>query len=130
MTVRFTLLLPSILLLACGESNGPGPTPADPGYVELTLHAPDGETGALRISVTGPGIDSVMTPGLLSFSSRVADHRLSALVLGDMEPGVIGRVWMPDRHLLADYRVLVEEAVTRTYAQRAPALYAITLQRE
>lgn len=128
---RLVLLFP-IVLLACGESSGPnpGPTPPDPGHVRIMLHAPDGQTGAIRITVTGPGVDSLTASGFLSYSSRITNDQVRALILGDLVSGVIGRVRVPDRNRLGDYGVTVEEVATRSYAQRAATQYTVTLERE
>jgi hypothetical protein len=87
MTTRLfpTFVLMSLLLTACGGSDGPVELPGGPGTVTATLESPNGAEGGVLIHLIGNGASSVTAPVGDLFTS-VSGDTVKVLLLRQ-EPG-------------------------------------------
>jgi hypothetical protein len=110
-------------LYAC--SDGSGPTA---GVLVLSLQAPDGDNGAVLLTLAGGPVDSVEAPGLAVYTSRSDVNTLRVILTGPLPQGPIARVHIPDTRVESGYSVSVQQiAAIAGYAQRDPAQVSMSL---
>ena len=101
----------------------------EPGFVNVSLFAPDVNDGAIMFQLSGAGIDSIASPGgafLATAETSANTHRV--VVAGQIVNGVVARFWIPDRRNIASYTALVEQAAAAsTYEQRDVTGYQLSL---
>ena len=115
-----------VILLLGGCSNSTGPTA---GILNLTLASPHADDGGIMLSVYGGPVDSVEAVGYAIHSARAADS-VKMIVIGNFGSGVIARIHIPDSRQASRYTAQVKQvAARRTYAQRDPAGYTVSLAR-
>jgi hypothetical protein len=120
------------LVLAClfglaaltGCSNNTGPTA---GVLNLSLSSPHTDDGAVLLSITGGPIDSVEAVGYAVYTARIG-LTLRLIVTGDIGPGPVARIHIPDGRQASRYTAAIGQVAAReTYAQRDPAPYSASL---
>lgn len=108
-------LAPGVLALAlagCGSDGGaPGPA-SGPGRVDLALESPNATDGALVIRFTGAVADSAtpLRAGVVAHVRPAAGGGSLVAVIGDVRPGPLVRLHLPDLAGAASFRATVEEA--------------------
>jgi hypothetical protein len=118
------LWLAAILLAGCSNSTGPAA-----GVLNLTVESPHQDDGGIMLSIHGGPVDSVEAVGYVIHSARTADS-VKMIVTGDLGSGVIARVHIPDSRQSSQYSAQIKQAAARrTYAQRDPADYTVSLVR-
>lgn len=119
-----------IVVAACRGALEPEPSPVT-GLGALTLHLrteSPGE-GSIQLLVTGGPVDS-LDSGQSRFWASVGPDRHRVIVVGDIRPGPLIRIWVPDRGRSDAYEAIVEQvAASYTYEQRDPAEYSLLFER-
>ncbi len=118
----------AVMLASCGGPSGPPPPPSGPGFLRVLLETPRSNDGALLITLSGGLLDSlrVSQVTLLTAPSGVNDQQV--IIAGDVRAGVVLRFWVPERADVANYRVVLNQAVTRTdYIQQSLTGYSLTI---
>jgi hypothetical protein len=110
-------------LHAC--SDGTGPTA---GVLVLSLQSPDGDNGAVLLTLAGGSVDSIEASGLAVYTSRSDVNTLRVILTGALPQGPIARVHIPDTRVGSGYSVSVQQiAAVAGYAQRDPAAISVSL---
>jgi len=125
-----------ILLLGLGAIVGAAckkETPAGPEAGDLTVSytGPSQTDGALLLLVQGGPHTSVRAAGGQQVASASAGINITRVVVtGDLVPGDILRLSVPDVAAVASYSVRVEAAADRTtFALADPSSYTTTVRR-
>lgn len=115
--------------LACQLDDHLGPDPTKgPGALQLRLTTPNGDDGALLLSISGGPIDSITSPQLEIAALEMARGEFRVLIRGPIRGGAVARLWVPDRGDRSAYVFTVVEAVGRTsYARRDVGEYTATV---
>ena len=113
---RVMLLLLALLAISCRDgltdpSDQPNPEPAIAGWVSVVLTTPNSNDGAVQLTLSGAPIDSLELTGR-GFASLVNGSG-KLLVTGEIQSGVIGRIWVPDTRATARYQGSVEAAAAK-----------------
>lgn len=127
---RMALAAMLIASLTCGGGGdgGTGPTPPDPGLVDVVLATPTRNDGALLLSISGAVVSSVIGQSFEVASVGAGSSTVKLLVRGNLTDGVIAQITVPDRNKLSSYQVTVNQAAARTTYQQQPlAGYAVNL---
>lgn len=129
MTRHVILAALAVALVACTRSV-PAPTGIpSAGALDVVLGTPNGDDGALLVRVGGGPIDSVTSPGGYAVVAGAAERTTRRVIVqGNVEAGVIARVWVPDAARAASYTAAVEQAASRSYEQRGLAGYSASLR--
>jgi hypothetical protein len=106
------------------------PSAPEAAILQVRLASPNGDDGALLLTVAGGRVDSVEASGYTTFSHRSDPTTLRIIVAGTVVSGTIARLWVPDERQIGRYSVTLDQAAARgSYVQRDPASYQITLER-
>jgi hypothetical protein len=106
------------------------PSAPEGAILQVRLASPNGDDGALLLTVSGGRVDSVEASGYTTFSHHFDPTTVRIIVAGNVVSGTIARLWVPDERQVGRYSVTLDQAAARgSYAQRDPASYQITLQR-
>ena len=119
------LLLPG-LVLAMGGCVDPA-AGSNAGALEVVLHSSRPDDGAVLLSVDGGPIDSIGSAGYRLYSARFRGQ-LRVIVSGDLRPGPIARLWIPDGRLRQAYAAMVRQVAGRDYSLREPGGYQLELR--
>lgn len=114
------LLLLILLATACGTGeltnpetpSRPLPNQAVPGWLSLLYSTPNADDGAVQIRISGPAMDSLTLTGGRGLAA-VVEGAGRVLVAGDVQSGVIARMWVPDIRKSELYLTLVEQVAAR-----------------
>jgi hypothetical protein len=102
-----------------------GPTA---GTLNVILASPNSDDGAVLFTISGGPVDSLTAPGQQIYTSRLDSNTLRVILIGHLEAGTVGRVYLPDVRLASNYSAAVNQAAARSsYAQRNPAAYSVNL---
>lgn len=113
-----------LLILLAGCSNNTGPVA---GALAVTLTSPRQDDGAVLFMVYGGPVDSIESVGYPIYLARAADT-VKVIITGSVGPGPIARVHIPDSRQASRYGSRIGQvAERRTYVQRDPAGYAVSL---
>ncbi|MBX3147247.1 MAG: hypothetical protein KF785_10805 [Gemmatimonadales bacterium] len=120
----------ALLLAGCGDSTPPV-TPPTPGTLTVSYQGTGASDGAMLLVVTG-AVTSVEPVG----GYRVASAPISGgaetriVVTGDLVPGDLVRLAVPDISKADDYAANVEAVAHRaTYALQDPLTYTASIRR-
>jgi hypothetical protein len=119
------------LMAALGLLGGCSGTPSAPvaATVQVILTSPYTDDGGVLFTVTGGRVDSVSAGGYTLFSSRPDPGTLEVIVTGNLSPGILATLYLPDERLLPEYSVTLNQAAARLlYTERNPAGYSISLK--
>ena len=106
------------------------PSAPEGAILQVRLASPNGDDGALLLTVAGGRVDSVEASGYATFSHRSDPTTIRIIVAGSVASGTIARLWVPDERQIGRYSVTLDQAAARgSYAQRDPASYLVTLGR-
>ena len=122
-----SLFVASILSLVSltGCSNYTGPASA---ILSVTLSSPNGDDGAVLLTISGGPVDSVEAVGYTVYTARSGTETVRLIVTGNLGSGPIARIHIPDNRQAAQYSAeIVQVAARKTYAQRDPASYTASL---
>ena len=129
---RLKLRTAYVMVAATLACSGDDPIDVDvpePGFVNVSLSAPDVDDGAILFQLSGAAIDSIASPGaafLATAETGTNTHRV--IVAGRIVNGLVARFWIPDRRNIASYTALVEQAAAAsTYEQRDVTGYSLSL---
>ena len=101
---------------ALAGSLQPNLVPAIAGWVSVILTTPHHDDGVVQLSLSGAPIDSLQLTGDAGFASLV-DGVGKLLVTGDIQSGLVARLWVPDIHAAHRYFGSVEAAATKSTYQ-------------
>ena len=126
------IMVAAMGLAACASESptGPGPNPAQAGWLTVEFVAPTGDVGGLLFTFSGGPIDSIRgNAGLQAFARAASDASWQVMLIGrPLPPGAIGAIHVPDVARAADYRATITQVAARgTHEQRDPAGYLIRL---
>ncbi len=113
------------LILTAGCSNNTGPIA---GALSVSLSSPHDDDGAVLLTVFGGPVDSVESMGYPLYSARAGGDTLKLIVTGNLGPGALARVHIPDSRQVSRYSARLTQAAARgTYAPHDPGGYTISL---
>jgi len=123
-------MVAALALAACaGETpTGPGPDPAQAGWLTVEFVAPAGDVGGMLFTFSGGPIDSIRgNAGLQAFARAVNQASWQVMLIGrPLPPGAIGAIHVPDVARAADYQATITQVAARgSHEQRDPAGYSI-----
>ena len=116
---------------ALGLLNGCSGQPSAPvaATLEVSLSTPFNDDGALLFTVTGGRVDSVDAPGYTLYTSRPDPATLQVILTGNLIPGSVAQVHIPDERVASRYSVTINQVAAReTYIERDPASYRLELK--
>jgi hypothetical protein len=94
----------------------------------VTLDAAAGNAGAILLSVTG-AVDSVAAVSPYSSFATASAQGANIVVTGDVTPGELVRLWVPDLSAAASYHVTVHEvALKATFILEPVQGYPVAIQ--
>jgi len=123
------VLLLAAAVTACGETaSAPAGTGGVSSSMALVLDAPDEQTGALLLSISGGPVDSVVGVDGMSVTAESAAGETQLVIAGSLpRSGIAARVYVP-QDAAADYRAVVLQAADAvSYQRRSPSAYRATL---
>ena len=124
------VLLLAAAVTACGETaSAPGGTGGGvSSSMALVLDAPDEQTGALLLSISGGPVDSVVGVDGMSVTAGITAGETQLVIAGSLpRSGIAARIYVP-QGAAADYRAVVLQAADAvSYERRAPSAYHATL---
>lgn len=111
---RLGLASLSLLLAACGAQGPTESTPVSPtsGWLTVQLVTPQGDDGAVQVSVRGPGIDSAKVVGFDGFSV-ISSSSADMVVTGALTSGTIAQVHIRDLSRTSEVHATVSAAAAR-----------------
>jgi hypothetical protein len=113
-------------LVGCSSDHS-GPVAA---VLDAALVSPAQDDGAVLFTVTGGPVDSVEAPGYRLYTTRGAGDTLRVILAGELRPGSIARIHIPDEQRIPQYAAKIEQVAARsTYLQRNAGEYSLTLSR-
>jgi len=120
-----------VVVGALGMLNGCSGQPSAPvaATLEASLSTPFNDDGALFFTVTGGRVDSVDAPGYTVYTSRPDPATLQVILTGNLSPGSVAHVHIPDERVASQYSATINQAAAReTYIERDPASYRLELK--
>ncbi len=121
-----------VVVGALGMLNGCSGQPSAPvaATLHVSLSTPFSDDGALLFTVTGGRVDSVDAAGYTLYSSRTDPATLRVILTGDLSPGIVAHVHIPDERGASQYSATISQVAAReTYIERDPASYRLELTR-
>lgn len=115
---------PGLLIGCSGQPSAPVAA-----TLQVSLSTPFNDDGALLFTVTGGRVDSVDAPGYTLYSSRTDPATLQVIVTGNLSPGIVAHVHIPDERVALQYSANISQVAAReTYIERDPASYRLELK--
>lgn len=116
------------LVTACSSGGNDSSAPV-PGMLTLTMSTGNTGDGALQIQVSGGTIDTIEAPaGYVGYSYRTAPDGVRMIVAGNIVPGPVATIHVPDIHKASSYVATVQKGTDmNTYAIRSGGSYQITV---
>jgi hypothetical protein len=115
---------PGLLIGCSGQPSAPVAA-----TLQVSLSTPFNDDGALLFTVTGGRVDSVDAPGYTLYSSRTDPATLQVIVTGNLSPGIVAHVHIPDERVALQYSASISQVAAReTYIERDPASYRLELK--
>lgn len=113
-----TVLLVSLATLQCGD--GGVATRGEPGTMVLSLATPHGDDGAVVFTLRGTGMTGLKAASrdYVLFSRASGPDELSVVVVGDIAPGPLARVDVPDIGGVDGYSATIHQAAARDHVLR------------
>lgn len=125
---RLLLLLP--LALAAGAAGGCGDELAPvAGTLHVKLATPNSNDGAVLVVVSGGPIDQVDPAGYLTYSTPIGFTGTRVVVTGNLVPGILVNLRVPDIQRVGSYTVVLEQVAARApgYALQNLGGYRVTV---
>lgn len=127
-TARLFLLMGLALASASCNEDSTRHAPGVPGILSVTLDAAAGNAGAILLSVTD-AVDSVTAVSPYSSFATASAQGANIVVTGDLAPGELVRLWVPDLSAAAGYQVTVHEvALKATFTLEPLQGYPVGIQ--
>ena len=120
-----------VVMAGLGMLNGCSGQPSAPvaATLQVSLSTPFNDDGALFFTVSGGWVDSVDAPGYTLYTSRPDPATLQVILTGNLSPGSVARVHIPDERAAAQYSATIGQVAAReTYIERDPASYRLELK--
>ena len=115
---------PGMLIGCSGQPSAPVAA-----TLQVSLSTPFNDDGALLFTVTGGRVDSVDAPGYTVYSSQTDPATLQVIVTGNLSPGIVAHVHIPDERVVLQYSASISQVAAReTYIERDPASYRLELK--
>jgi hypothetical protein len=115
---------PGLLIGCSGQPSAPVAA-----TLQVSLSTPFNDYGALLFTVTGGRVDSVDAPGYNLYTSRTDPATLQVIVTGNLSPGIVAHVHIPDERVALQYSASISQVAAReTYIERDPASYRLELK--
>jgi hypothetical protein len=115
---------PGLLIGCSGQPSAPVAA-----TLQVSLSTPFNDDGALLFTVTGGRVDSVDAPGYTLYSSQTDPATLQVIVTGNLSPGIVAHVHIPDERVALQYSASISQVAARgTYVERDPASYRLELK--
>ena len=114
-----------------GMLNGCSGQPSAPvaATLQVSLSTPFNDDGALLFTLTGGRVDSVDAPGYTLYTSRTDPATLQVILTGNLSPGIVAHVHIPDERGASQYSATISQVAAReTYIERDPASYRLELK--
>jgi hypothetical protein len=112
-----------LVLAGCG-----GGTEPTAGALKVNLVTPYADDGGILLTISGGPIDSVEGLGNRLYTYRVDANSLRVIIAGELAPGTVALIRVPDTREASQYSAVVSQAAARLpYTQRDPALYSVAL---
>lgn len=112
------------VLTTCKDSM----SPPVPGWLPVTLTSPNADDGGIAFLVTGTSLDSVRTTYPYFGSRADGGTSVRVVVAGNLTPGPVAEIKVPDVKKAGNYSATVREVSVRvTHAQRAITGYSLTI---
>lgn len=123
----FAMVAAVSLVSACTDySTGTG---YEPGTLQVRLHTPHADDGAVLLEISGPAIESVTANGALQLFTRRDGTTIVAAIVGELANGTVATVRVPYAATSADYTARVLEVADRDDGLRGSlAGYALTVE--
>jgi hypothetical protein len=124
-TVRSVLVTLTALAVAAGCSDhatAPTPQPPPPtGSAVVSLTTPNGDDGAVSVTLTGPGLTTlqVSSSSTLFFSRAVSDSEARVIAVGNLAAGPLFTFKVAAGHQLSAYSATVVQVATRSDSLRS-----------
>jgi hypothetical protein len=121
-----------VVVGALGMLNGCSGQPSAPvaATLQVSLSTPFNDDGAVLFTVTGGRVDSVDAAGYTLYTSRTDPATLQVILTGDLSPGIVAHVHIPDERGASQYSATISQVAAReTYIERDPASYRLELTR-
>ena len=121
-----------VVVGALGMLNGCSGQPSAPvaATLQVSLSTPYNDDGAVLFTVTGGRVDSVDAAGYTLYTSRTDPATLQVILTGDLSPGIVAHVHIPDERGASQYSATISQVAAReTYIERDPASYRLELTR-
>jgi len=121
-----------VVVGALGMLNGCSGQPSAPvaATLQVSLSTPFNDDGAVLFTVTGGRVDSVDAAGYTLYTSRTDPATLQVILTGDLSPGIVAHVHIPDERGASQYSATISQVAAReTYIERDPASYRLELKR-
>jgi hypothetical protein len=115
--------------LVAGCSSGNSPSTPTPGTLTLTMSTGNTGDGALQIQVIGAPLDTIeAAAGYTGYSYRNGSSAMRIIVAGNIVPGPVATIHVPDIHKASSYAATVQMATDKnTYALRSGGAYTISV---
>ena len=79
-------------------------------------------------TITGGPVDSIESEGYSVYSAAIDAATLRIVITGDLQPGTLARIRIPDRDQASHYGGVIEQVARRSsYQQRDPTGYELSL---
>jgi hypothetical protein len=121
-----------VVVGALGMLNGCSGQPSAPvaATLQVSLSTPFNDDGAVLFTVTGGRVDSVDAAGYTLYTSRTDPATLQVILTGNLSPGIVAHVHIPDERGASQYSATISQVAAReTYIERDPASYRLELTR-
>ncbi|HVQ47184.1 MAG TPA: hypothetical protein VMS62_10165 [Gemmatimonadales bacterium] len=121
-----------VVVGALGMLNGCSGQPSAPvaATLQVSLSTPFNDDGAVLFTVTGGRVDSVDAAGYTLYTSRTDPATLQVILTGNLSPGIVAHVHIPDERGASQYSATISQVAAReTYIERDPASYRLELKR-
>ncbi len=127
---RLLVLLPLALAAATASGCGDDLAPVA-GTLRVILATPHSNDGAVLFVVSGGPIDQVDPAGYLAYSTPIGSTTTRVVVTGNLVPGVLVNLRVPDVRRFGRYSVVLEQVAARApgYALQDLGGYGVTVTR-
>jgi hypothetical protein len=125
MKPRFALVALTVAAagIGCGDSSSTAPTPKTPDLAlaaVVSLATPNGDDGAVVVTLKGPDLSSIQAPSsaYVVYSRLSTSQEARVFVIGNVAAGPLLTVKFAAGQQLAAYSATVEQVATRADALR------------
>lgn len=107
----------------------PPPPPSVAGWLDVHLDTPEENDGGLLFTVSGGRMDSLRSD-FRSYHAVLSDTAWRVLLTGQLSPGLVARIRVPDLDAAERYSARLQQVAARgSYTQRGLAGYQLRIVR-